>query len=163
MSDLPPPLDNTDRALIRLLRRQPRTSVVELSRRVGVARNTVQLRLKRMTERNILTGFGPDIERRAAGYQVLAFVTLTIAQGAHELTVDALAEIDEVLEIHTITGQGDLLLKVIAATNDHLHKIVQDIAAIAEVERTETQLALDTPIYRTVADLIANTIPEEER
>ncbi len=108
-----------------------------------------------MAERKILIGYGPDIDRRAAGYQVLAFVTLTISQGAHESTVGSLAAIAEVLEIHTVTGQGDLLLKIIAETNDHLHRIVQQVATIPEVERTETQLALDTPIYRTVADLIA--------
>ena len=132
-------------------------SIVELAKRAGVARNTVQLRLKRLTDREVITGFGPDVERRAAGYQVLAFVTLTIAQGAHEPTVVELAKIGEVLEIHTVTGQGDLLLKVIAETNDALHEIVQRIAAIASVDRTETQLALETPIYRTVADLISET------
>ncbi len=150
-------LDNTDQALIRLMRGQPRMSVVELARRAGVARNTVQMRLARLNDRGVITGFGPDVERRAAGYQVLAFVTLTIAQGAHEETVDALRPIGEVLEIHTVTGQGDLLLKVIAETNDALHEIVQRIAAIAQVDRTETQLALETPVYRTVADLISRT------
>lgn len=149
------PLDETDRALIRLLRQESRISVVELARRIGVARNTVQLRLRRMTDRGVITGYGPDVERRAAGYQVLAFVTLTIAQGAHRPTVEALGRIGQVLEIHTVTGQGDLLLKVVAETNDALHGIVQRIAAIDEVERTETQLALETSAYRTVADLVA--------
>lgn len=157
MSELPTPLDDTDRVLIGLLRRQPRISVVELSRRAAVARNTVQLRLRRMTDRGVITGFGPDVERRAAGYQVLAFVTLTISQGAHRETVAALSGIGEVLEIHTVTGQGDLLLKVIAETNDALHQIVQRVASIPQVQRTETQLALETPIYRTVADLISGT------
>lgn len=150
-------LDETDQTLIRLLRGQPRMSVVELARRAGVARNTVQMRLKRLSDRSVITGFGPDVERRAAGYQVLAFVTLTIAQGAHEETVHELSQIGEVLEIHTVTGQGDLLLKVIAETNDALHEIVQRVAAIPQVGRTETQLALETPIYRTVADLISRS------
>ena len=155
LSALPSALDDTDRALIRLLRQHPRISVAELARRAGIARNTVQLRLQRLAERAIVTGYGPDVERRAAGYQVLAFVTLTISQGAHDRTVADLSGIPEVLEIHTITGQGDLLLKVVAGTNDHLHRVVQHIASIDHVRRTETQLALDTPLYRTVADLIA--------
>ncbi len=155
MSDVPTPLDDTDRALIGLLRQRPRISVVELARRLGVARNTAQLRMRRLTERGVITGYGPDVERRAAGYPVLAFVTLTIIQGAHRATVSALSTIGEVLEIHTVTGQGDLLLKVVAETNDALHDVVQRIADIEEVRRTETQLALDTSVYRTVADLIA--------
>lgn len=155
MSGLPSALDDTDRTLIGLLRRQPRITTTELARRAGVARNTVQLRLKRMTDRGVITGYGPDVDRKAAGYQVLAFVTLTIAQGAHEETVAELCQIGQVLEIHTITGQGDLLLKVIAETNDALHRIVQHIAAIPSVQRTATQLALETTTYRTAADLIA--------
>ena len=57
-----------------------------------------------------------------------------------------------------MTGQGDLLLKVIAETNDALHEIVQRIASIPQVERTETQLALESPVYRTVADLISGSV-----
>lgn len=154
-NELPAVLDRTDRVLIRLLRQRPRASAVELAKRAGIARNTLQLRLQRLTDRGVITGFGPDIERRAAGYQVLAYVTLTIAQGAHDETVAELREISQVLEIHTVTGQGDLLLKVVAETNDALHAIVQRIASIPQVRRTETQLALETSVYRTVADLIA--------
>lgn len=155
MSELPTGLDEVDNALIRLLRLHPGISTVELAKGIGIARNTAQLRLKRLRANGVITGFGPDVERRAAGFQVLAFVTLTIAQGAHEETVNALKGYGHVLEIHTITGQGDLLLKVIAETNDSLHHMIQEIAAIPQIERTETQLALETTVDRTVADLIA--------
>ncbi len=130
--------------------------MARLARTVGAARNTVQARLRRLESSGIVTGYGPDIEPRAAGYPVLAFATLMIAQGAHERTVAALAELPEVLEIHTITGRGDLLVKVVAATNDDLHGILQAIAAIPEVARTDTQLALHTSLARTVADLIVS-------
>ncbi|MEM7275286.1 MAG: Lrp/AsnC family transcriptional regulator [Actinomycetota bacterium] len=151
------PLDALDRTLIGLLRTKPRISGVELARRAGVARNTVQLRLARLVERRVITGYGPDVAGRRAGYQVLAFVILTIAQGQHGPTVDALRAIDEVLEIHTVTGDGDLLLRVVARTNDDLHRIVQRIASIDQVMRTDTRLSLDTSLNRTVADLIAST------
>lgn len=156
-------LDRTDRELIAILRRRPRVSGAELARLAGVARNTVQLRLKRLEERGVIVGHGPDIEPRAAGYAVLAFVSLTIAQGAHETVVDHLRTIDEVLEIHTTTGHGDLLLKVVARTNGHLNDLIQRIAKITEVERTETQLALETSLHRTVADLIASQNDDRSR
>ncbi len=152
-------LDRLDRALISALRARPRASVTELARTVGAARNTVGARLTRLEDEGTITGYGPDVDARAAGYPVLAFVTLMIAQGAHERTVAALAELPEVLEIHTITGRGDLLAKVVAATNDDLHGILQRIAAIPEVARTDTQLALHTSLARTIADLIATRDP----
>jgi DNA-binding Lrp family transcriptional regulator len=156
MAETSRPLDDTDRALIAEMRRRPGASRVELARRVGVARNTVQLRLTRLADEGVIIGHGPDLDRHGAGYPVLALVTLTIAQGAHDATVSAIAGIAEVLEIHTVTGRGDLLVKVVAKTNDHLHLLVQRIAAIEHIERTETQLALKTPLHRTVADLVAD-------
>ncbi|MEM7323406.1 MAG: Lrp/AsnC family transcriptional regulator [Actinomycetota bacterium] len=150
-------LDDSDRALIRLLRTAPGISGAELARRTGMARNTVQMRLKRLRTEGAITGFGPDVSPAAAGLQVLAFVALTIAQGEHDRTITALTPIDEILEIHTVTGDGDLLLKVVARTNDDLHRIVQRIAGISTVARTDTRLSLDTSLHRTVADLIVNT------
>ena len=149
------PLDDIDRRLIGVLRRQPRSSVSEMARLTGLARGTVHDRIRRLEARKVIVGYGPDIEPRSAGFGVCAFTTLTIAQGAHEATVRALSKIDEVLEIHTVTGRGDLLVRIVAATNDDLHKTLQRIAAIDEVRRTETLLALHTALARNVADLVA--------
>ena len=153
--DLPMPLDDIDRRLIGVLRRRPRRSVSEMARLTGLARGTVHDRIRRLEDRRVIVGYGPDIEPRSAGFGVCAFTTLTIAQGAHETTVAALSEIDKILEIHTVTGRGDLLVRIVAATNDDLHDTLQRIAAIGEVRRTETLLALHTALVRSVADLVA--------
>lgn len=152
---MPPALDTTDRRLITAMRRRPRATVAELARVVGVARGTVQTRLRRLEDRGVVRGHGPDIDPTAAGYDVRAFTTLAIAQGAHDRIVEHLSTIPEILEIHTVTGAGDMLLRVVARTNDHLHQVLQQVSSIPEVTRTETQLALASPVQRTVADLIA--------
>ena len=153
--DLHMSLDDVDRTLIGVLRRRPRSSVSEMARLTGLARGTVHDRIRRLESRGVIVGYGPDIEPRSAGFGVCAFTTLTIAQGAHESTVRALSGIDEILEIHTVTGRGDLLVKIVATTNDDLHETLQRIAAIDAVRRTETLLALHTGLRRNVADLIA--------
>ena len=117
------PLDDTDRTILRTLRQHPRASVTEIARRAGLARGTLYARLERMERDGVIVGWGPELDTRAAGYDVVAFVSLQIAQGAHDETIGALAEIDEVLEIHTITGDVDLLCKVVARSNDHLHEL----------------------------------------
>ncbi len=155
---LPSAIDETDRRVIAALRARPRAGVSELSRTLGLARGTVQARLDKLTRTGVITGFGPDVDPVAAGYDVRAFTTLSIAQGRHDATVDQLAAIPEVIEVHTVTGNGDLLVKVVASSNDHLHSVLQQVAAIAEISRTETHLALATPVQRSVADLIASTL-----
>lgn len=148
------PLDDTDRRLIGQLRRRPRAGISDLSRRLALARGTVQSRLDRLIDRGVITGFGPDMDAATAGYDVRAFTTLSIAQGRHDRTIAHLRRIPEVLEVHTVTGSGDLLLKIVATTNEDLHRILQEISALEEVSHTETQLALATPLLRTVADLV---------
>src|SRR6478736_2330124 len=104
------PIDELDAALIALLAAEPRVGVLEASRRLGVARGTVQARLDRLQSRGVVRGFGPDLDPVALGYAVLAFATLEIAQGRGQDVVEHLRDIPEVLEAHTITGPGDLLL-----------------------------------------------------
>ena len=155
MTDIP---DALDQRLIAALRESPRRSVSDLARTLGVARGTVQLRLERLTIRGVITGFGPDVDPSAAGYDVQAFTTFAISQGAHDRTVEHLASIPEIIEVHTVTGGGDLLARIMARNNDHLHDILQRIASFPEVTRTETHLALATPVQRTVADLIVEEV-----
>lgn len=149
------PLDPIDQRLIGALREHPKASMKELARGVGVARGTIYSRLERLERLGVITGYGPDIDAGAAGYNVLAFCTLEIAQGSHTKTVTRLSAIPEIVEIHTITGAGDLLVRVLARSNDHLHDVLQTITALATVLRSQTQLALSSQKPRSVAEIVA--------
>ena len=100
-------VDDLDAALIELLAAEPRVGVLEASKRLRVARGTVQARLERLEGRGVITGYGPEVDPAALGYEVTAFVTLEIRQaGGHDPVAERLAAIPEVLEVHTITGPG---------------------------------------------------------
>ncbi len=158
MNESPSPqrsLDHTDRALIGELRARPKSSITDLARRVGVARGTVYSRIERLERTGVIAGYGPDVDPRAAGFGVLGFVTLEIEQGSHAITMDHLRAVPEVLQVHTITGDGDLLCVVVATSNDHMHQILQGITADPVISRSRTQLALHTDEIRSVADVVA--------
>jgi DNA-binding Lrp family transcriptional regulator len=121
---------------------------------VGIARGTVYSRLDRLRTEGVVVGFGPDVDAARAGLGVLAFTTLEIRQGRHDETTAALGEIVEVVEIHTITGRGDLLCRIVARSNDHLHDVLQRITALPTVARSESQLALATVHRRTIVDVL---------
>ena len=66
--------------------------VLEASWRLRVARGTVQARLERMTERGVITGYGPEVDPAALGYEATAFITLEIHQaGGHDPVAGRLA------------------------------------------------------------------------
>jgi len=127
---------------------------MELARQLEVARGTVQARMEKLQQRGVVTGYGPDIDLRSIGFDVVAFVTLEIAQGALESVVSHLATIPEVLEVHTTTGPGDLLCRVVAPTNADLQPLIGRMLASGGIARTTTQIALTEQIPYRVLPLV---------
>ncbi|MFY1704694.1 Lrp/AsnC family transcriptional regulator [Micromonospora sp. WMMA1923] len=145
-------LDEVDALLIALLAEEPRIGVLECSRRLRVARGTVQARLDKLTRRGVIGGFGPDISPAAIGFGVTSFVTLEISQRhGHDPVTTHLAVIPEVLEAHTITGSSDLLCRIVARSNTDLQRVIDQIVSFAGITRASTIIALAEAIpYRTL-------------
>ncbi|MFI5926159.1 Lrp/AsnC family transcriptional regulator [Micromonospora sp. NPDC051543] len=145
-------LDALDVRLVELLAEEPRIGVLECSRRLGVARGTVQARLDKLVERGVIRGFGPEISPAAIGFGVTSFVTLEISQRqGHDPVTAHLAAIPEVLEAHTITGSSDLLCRIVARSNTDLQRVIDQIVAFAGITRASTIIALAEQIpYRTL-------------
>ena len=145
-------IDALDARLLELLDAEPRIGVLECSRRLGVARGTVQARLDKLMSRGVVRDFGPRVEPAALGFPVTAFVTLELHQAVgHEPMAERLARIPEVLEAHTVTGAGDMLCRIVARTNAELQGVIDRVLASEGVLRATTVIALAEQIpYRTL-------------
>ena len=153
-------IDGLDGRLIRALAASPRTGVLELARRLRVARGTVQARLDKLQARGVVTGFGPDLDLPALGYEVLAFTTLEIAQGRLADVVEHLRAIPEVLEAHATSGPGDLHCRVVARTNNHLQDVINRILEVQGIMRTTSVIALSEQLpYRVLPLVDAAAVP----
>ncbi len=140
-------MDDLDLRLLDLFSAEPDVGVLEASRRLGVARGTAQSRLDKLAARGVVRSFGPQLDAAALGYEVTAFVTVEISQaGGHDSVAVALAAIPEVLEAHTITGPGDMLLRLVARTNSDLQRVIDQVLATDGIQRTSSVIALDTQI-----------------
>lgn len=144
-------IDQLDAGLIELLTLEPRIGVLEASRRLRVARGTIQARLDRMQRRGVITGYGPDVDPAAIDHSVTAFVTLELTQASGRAEVaQQLSLIAEILEAHTITGPGDVLCRVVARDNADLQRVIDAVVEVPGVIRTSTVIALATTVpYRT--------------
>jgi len=149
---LPSEIDDLDARLIDLLAAEPRLGILECARRLHAARGTVQARLDKLVARGVVRGFGPDVAPAAIGYGVTAFVTLEISQRlGHDAVAAHLAAIPEVLEAHTITGDGDLLCRVVPRDNTDLQRVIDQVVAYEGIARASTNIALAEQIpYRTL-------------
>jgi DNA-binding Lrp family transcriptional regulator len=153
------PIDPLDRRIVEVFTDEPRVGVLECSRRLGVARGTVQARLDRMARDGVVRGWGPDLDPLALGYPVTAFVTLEIRQHhpsrpAHDAVAEHLARIPEVLEAHTITGAGDVLARIVARSNADLQRVIDRVLGSEGVVRASSVIALDTQIPYRVLPLL---------
>ena len=148
-------MDDLDRTLIRLFADEPRVGVLEASRRLGVARGTVQARLDKLATSGVISGWGPELEPEALGYPVTAFLTLEIRQGSgHEAIARHLSSIAEVLEAFTITGAGDMWCRVVARSNADLQRVIDSVLADPGIVRSSTVIALATQIPHRVLPLL---------
>jgi DNA-binding Lrp family transcriptional regulator len=138
--------DHRDAAVIRLVTEEPRIGVLEASRRLGVARGTVQARIDRLQARGVVRGFGPQVDPEALGYAVTAFATLEIRQGRGRDVRAHLATIPELLEMHTITGAGDMLCRIVARSNRDLQHVIDRLVDFDGIMRTSTMIAMENPI-----------------
>ncbi len=144
--------DDLDADLVRKLTEDPRISVLELARQLGVARGTVQARLDRLLRDGVMS-MRPVLDPAALGYPVTAFLTLELHQDTGRGAVtEQLCSIPEVLEAHTTTGSGDLLVRVVARSNTDLQAVIDRVVAAPAVARTSTVIALqDVVRHRTLA------------
>jgi DNA-binding Lrp family transcriptional regulator len=147
-------VDGLDARILRLFTAEPRVGVLEASRRLGVARGTVQARLDRLVASGVVRTFGPELDPSALGFRVTAFATLEIRQGARDRVAAHLARIPEVLEVHTITGPGDLLCRIVSRDNDDLQRVIDDLVGDVDVVRTSTLIALSTVVGPRVLPLV---------
>jgi DNA-binding Lrp family transcriptional regulator len=95
------------------------------------------------------------VDPAALGYEVTAFITLEIRQaGGHDPVAERLAAIPEVLEVHTITGVGDMLCRVVARSNADLQRVLDAIVSAEGVVRSATLISLAAQVPYRILPLV---------
>lgn len=147
-------IDELDVELLRLLDSDARQGVAALATTLGISRNTVASRLKRLEEGGLIAGYRLQVDLAQAGLVVQAFLALETEQGSLTTIAEAVTHIPQVLEVHTVTGREDLLVRVATATQPELLALIERIVGFAGVIHSTTWLTLTSPLpHRTVPAL----------
>jgi DNA-binding Lrp family transcriptional regulator len=139
-------VDALDIDLLGELRAGPRIPIVELARKLGVARGTAQARLDRLESSGIITGYGPDVDVAAAGFPVQAFVSLEIAQGSLDDVAAELAALPAVLEAYATTGSSDVLCRLAASSHEDLQQALLELNRSPTVARSTSVVVLSVVV-----------------
>ena len=141
-------LDDTDLALLNLLRENARASVVELARKLHLSRTTVQSRLQRLERNKAVLGYTVVVPDEAEKSLVRALVMIVAGPKTGAAIEAALRRMPEVRALHSVSGPFDLVAVVTARSIGELDGAIDRIGAVDGVERTTSAIVLSTRISR---------------
>ena len=147
-------IDRLDARLIATLREFPRVGLLEVARRLGVARGTLQARLAKLEARGVITGHGPEVDPAAMGYAISAFLSIELAQGQLAEAVAAMEAVPELLEADAVSGPQDLVCRVVARDTEHLQEIVNELLATPAIRRCTSYIVLSRQVPPRTAPLV---------
>jgi DNA-binding Lrp family transcriptional regulator len=147
-------MDDLDRRLIKALQLDGRAPVASLARRLDVPRSTVQERLNRLSDDGVIRRFVPVLDHAKLGRPVTAHILASFMQGpgvSQRQVAQRLADIPGVHEVHLISGEWDILLKVhaesIEAIGDLVIDRIRDVPGIARtVTMTSFHVQTEEPV-----------------
>lgn len=136
-----PPLDETDRKILRMLQQNARTSNSEIARHLGMVPSAILERIRKLEERGVILGYEARVNPAALGLNLVAFISVKTDDRSRQYEgAEKLKRFPEVLEVHNIAGEDCYLVKVrvtdVAALRDFLHDKVSTIGSVVSTKST---------------------------
>lgn len=141
-------ITDSDLEMIEVLKSHGRISVSDLAKTLGVSRSTAQKRLERLEASGVIESYTCIL---SAGYRrswVSAHVLVNVATKSMDPVVAGLASVAGVEEVHSVSGEFDLIVVIYAPSVESVEASVDAVIAIAGVERTRTSIILSTRLKR---------------
>ena len=143
-------MDELDRSIISLLGADARMSLTTLSRRLKVARSTIQARIERLETNGTIIGYTLKLGETMREGRLRASVLLSIEPRAQAALLTRLRSIHEIERVSTTSGRFDLLLQVACPNTNVLDQVLDEIGAMTGVKSSESLIHLSTKIDRSL-------------
>ena len=151
-------MDRFDRAILRLLAADGRTSITELARGIGLSKSPTQARLRRLEREGVITGYRALVDPMRLGMDHVSFVEVRL----HDTREKALGEfnaavlkIPEIEHVHLIAGYFDYLMKIRTQNmSDYRRVLAEQISTLPHVANTSTYVAMEAVKENALPDVI---------
>jgi Lrp/AsnC family transcriptional regulator for asnA, asnC and gidA len=153
-------LDEVNLRILDILGRDASRPFVDIAKELEISDATVHIRVKRLQAAGILRKFTITTDNVLLGYDHLAFVGINLSKGSGDEVLVALSQIEEILELHEMYGQYDLLVKIRSRNLEEMRDIVANkISKIPQITEAQSMMVLKTikeehtiPLKRDIAD-----------
>jgi len=153
-------LDEVNLRILDILGRDASRPFVDIAKELEISDATVHIRVKRLQAAGILRKFTITTDNVLLGYDHLAFVGINLSKGSRDEVLVALSQLEEILELHEMYGQFDLLVKIRSRNLEEMRDtIANKISKIPQITEAQSMMVLKTikeehtiPLKRDIAD-----------
>jgi len=140
-----PSIDEIDAEILRLLQARGRMKRNAIAKEVDLSVSAVSERMRKLEERGVITGYYAVVDAKRLHLDITAFIRVAVDGSEHyDEFVDRVTAMDEVLETHSITGEGSHVLKVRTRNTTTLEQLLSKIQALPGVHGTTSSIVLST-------------------
>jgi Lrp/AsnC family leucine-responsive transcriptional regulator len=147
-------LDDLDIKVLKTLQKKGRTKRNELADGVGMSIPAISERLHKLEEKKIIEGYFAKLNRKAFGYDIMAYILVMMESSKHyKSLISHVEKLPQILECHSVLGEGSHLLKAISKNTEALEKLLAEIQSWPGVIATKTTFVLSTIKETTEIDI----------
>ena len=138
-------IDSIDVQILDILQKDGRIQRNRIAEKVGLTIPAVSERMRKLEKKGIIDGYHAKVNHSAIGKDVTAFVfVMTSPSKKYDEFIRHAREENDVIECHSITGEGSHLLKIQTDNTSTLEKLLSEIQSWPGVLQTRTYIVLSS-------------------
>ena len=150
-------LDDIDKTILMELQKEGRAQRNKLSEIVKLSVPSVSERMRKLENNGLIKGYHAVLDDKKFNFDILAFVSVEVDDSSlYKKFVAQAMEEPEVLECHSITGDGSHFLKIRTHNTETFEKLLSRIQTWEGVNKTRSNVTLtsfketrEIPIYQS--------------
>jgi len=138
-------LDEIDIKILKTLQEKGRTKRNQLAEKVGLSVPSVSERLNKLEEHGIIEGYYAKVNKQSFGLDIMAYIHVVMDSSKnYKSLISHVNKMPQILECHSVLGEGSHLLKVVVRNTEALEKLLSEIQTWTGVTATKTTFVLST-------------------
>jgi Lrp/AsnC family leucine-responsive transcriptional regulator len=158
-----PELDEKDLAILTLLQKNCRMTAREIARKINSPITTVFAKMRRMEQQEVIKEYRAILDSKKLNLGTTAFILASFSYRNGEtplsqrVIAEQIAKFPEVQDVHIISGDWDILIKIKEESVDAVGNFVIDkLRTVKGIEKTLTCMVFDTQKETTELTLPLN-------
>ena len=145
-------IDNIDLKILNVLSKNAKMPYTEVAKKVFVSGGTVHVRMRKLEKMGVVRVTKLDIDYDKLGYNISSYMGIYLEKSfLYKETVKSLKKIPEIVEIHAITGQYTIFIKIICKDTSHFRNFLDTVHKVKGITRTETFMSFEETILDGLA------------